>query len=76
MVQTMGHVEIILRFVVEIYFCCCNSAAKSKRFFFDFAAVLQQHFFMLEEAKFLPKLPGAIYVSFLALAMQHIALQA
>ena len=74
MLQTMGHIEIILKFVAETYFCCCNNATKSKRF--DFAAVLQQHFFMLQEAKFLLKPRGATYVSFLALAMQHIALQA
>ena len=74
MLQTMGHVEIILKFVAETYFCCCNTAAKSKRF--DFAAVLQQHFFMLQEAKFLLKPRGATYVSFLAHAMQHIALRA
>ena len=70
----MGHVEIILKFVGETYFCCCNNAAKSNRF--DFAAVLQQYFYMLQEAKFLLKLRGNTYVSFLALAMQHIALQA
>ena len=74
MLQTMGHVEIILKFVAETYFCCCNTAAKSKRF--DFTAVLQQHFFMLQEVKFLLKPRGASYVSFLALAIQIIALQA
>ena len=70
----MDHVEIILKFVAETYFCCCNTAAKSKQF--GFAAVLQQHFFMLQEAKFLLKLHEATYIYFLALAIQHIALQA
>ena len=70
----MVHVEIILKFVAETYFCCYNNARKSKRV--DFAVVLQQHFFTLQEAKFLLKPRGAAYVSFLALAMQHIALQA
>ena len=51
MLQTMGHVETILKFVAETYFCHCNNAPKSKRF--DFTAVLQQHFFMLQEAKIL-----------------------
>ena len=74
MLQTMGHVEIILKFVAETYFCYCNTVAKSKRF--DFTAVLQQHFLMLQEAKFLPKPRGSTYVTFLALAMQHIALRA
>ena len=70
----MGHFEIILKFVAETYFCCCNTTDKSKRF--DFTAVLQQHFFMLQEAKFLLKPREATYISFLAFAMQHIALQA
>ena len=39
LLQTMGHVEIILNSVVETYFCCCNTATKSKRFYYTAATI-------------------------------------
>lgn len=74
----MGHFKIRLlaesNFVAEIYFCYWNTAAKSKQF--DLAAVLQHHFFMLQTAKIVLKPRGTTWTFFLALATQHIALQA